>query len=367
MIDYMSASLRRRCLGSRRSEIGQGLEPSSSLRMKETKKEESGRREFLRWLSAGALAPVLIDGWMFAAPVSGSKSLRGIFPIAQTPFKESGSLDLDSLAEEVRFIERGRAHGFVWPQNASEWKSLTERERFEGAEAITAVGKQLRPAIVIGVQAPDVATAIRYAKRAQKVGADAVISLPPEDSAPNDILDYYKQLGSATDLPLIVQAVGNLSVDLILQMYKAIPTMRYIKDEAENPLTRIGQLREKSSDGIRVFSGNHGRTLIGEMRRGFSGSMPAASFADLYAATWDLWQAGHHQEAMEMHGKTLLILTEVDINGFESLKYILFLRGVFKTYRVRRLGGPEPDQPLGDEGKQAIRETLDYLKPYLRA
>jgi dihydrodipicolinate synthase/N-acetylneuraminate lyase len=153
--------------------------------------EESGRREFLRWLSVGALAPMLIEGRMFAAPASGSKSLRGIFPIAQTPFKESGSLDLDALAEEVRFIERGRAHGFVWPQNASEWKSLTERERFEGAEAITAVEKQLRPAIVIGVQAPDVAPAVRYAKHAQKAGADAVISLPPDDSAPNDILDYY--------------------------------------------------------------------------------------------------------------------------------------------------------------------------------
>jgi hypothetical protein len=27
--------------------------------------------------------------------------------------------------------------------------------------------------------------------------------------------------------------------------------------------------------------------------------MPAAAFADLYAATWDFWQAGQRQEAME--------------------------------------------------------------------
>jgi dihydrodipicolinate synthase/N-acetylneuraminate lyase len=334
--------------------------------MKKTR-DESGRREFLGWVSTGALISVLIDGRMFATPASGSKSLRGIFPIAQTPFNESGGLDLDALAEEVRFNERARAHGFVWPQNASEWKSLTERERFGGAEAIASVGKALRPAVVIGVQAANVATAVRYAKHAQKVGADAVISLPPENSAPSDTLDYYKQLGLSTDLPLIVQAVGNLSVDVILQMYKAIPTMRYVKDEVQNPLTRIGPLREKSSDGIGVFSGNHGRTLIDEMRQGFSGSMPAASFADLYATTWDLWHAGHHQEAMEMHGKTLLILTEVDVYGFESLKYILYLRGVFKAYGARRLAGAAPVSPLSEEGKRGIRDALDYLKPYLRA
>src|SRR5216683_2106112 len=137
--------------------------------MKDTR-EESGRREFLRWVSAGGLATVLIDGRVFAVPASGSKSLRGIFPIAQTPFNESGSLDLDALAEEVRFIERAWAHGFVWPQNASEWKTLTERERFDGAEVIASVGKALRPAVVIGVQAANVATAVRYAKHAQKAG-----------------------------------------------------------------------------------------------------------------------------------------------------------------------------------------------------
>ena len=333
--------------------------------MKKTR-EQSDRREFLRWVGAGALATVLIDGRLFAAPESGSKSLWGIFPIAQTPFNESGSLDLDALVEEVRFIERARAHGFVWPQNASEWKSLTERERFDGAEAIAAAGKASRLAVVIGVQAAKVATAVRYAKHAEKVGADAVISLPPEDSPPNDVLDYYKQLGMATDLPLIVQAVGNFSVDLILQMYKAIPTMRYIKDEVGNSLMHAAQIREKSSDQIKVFSGSHGRTLIDEMRRGFSGCMPAASFADLYVATWDLWHTGRHQEAMEMHGRTLLILTEVDINGFESLKYILYLRGVFKTYGDRRLAGAQPEPPLGDEGRRAIRDMLDYLKPYLK-
>jgi 4-hydroxy-tetrahydrodipicolinate synthase len=331
-------------------------------------KEESVRRDFLRRLGSVAMASVLADERMNPAEGSSSKLLRGIFPVAQTPFTESGKLDLEALIGEVKFIDRSRVHGFVWPQNASEWRTLTDRERFEGAEAIASIGKQLRPAIVIGVQGPDVATAIKYAKHAQHAGADAIISLPPsENRAPNAVLDFYRQVGTATELPMFVQSVGNLSVDLILEMFKAIPTLRYVKDESGNPLARVALLREKSSNQIKVFSGTYGRALIDEMRRGLSGSMPAASFADLYAATWDLWHTGHHQEAMEMHGKTLLILTEVDINGFEALKYILFLRGIFKTYRVRKPAGAEADHPLSEDGKRSIRDMLDYLTPCLRA
>ena len=298
-------------------------------------------------MSAGALGLALPCGQVSAAQTSGSKPLRGIFPIAQTPFTESDQLDLDALAEEVKFIDRGRVHGFVWPQMASEWSTLTERERLEGAEVVVSVGKRLRPAIVIGVQGPDLATAVRFAQHAAKLGADAVISLPPADqSDPKAVLEYYKEVGKATELPLFVQAVGNMNVELILEMHKTVPTLRYVKDEAGQPLQRIGPLREKSGDQIKVFSGNHGRTLIEEMRRGFSGSMPAAPFADLYAATWDLWHAGKCNEALEMHAMTLLILTEMTNYGFEAMKYLLCLRGVFgcrfASPKARRFAATKP-------------------------
>ena len=343
--------------------------------------EDPSRRTFLQFLGVSALGLAVHGGKLLAGERPSSKPLRGIFPIAQTPFAESNKLDLEALVEEVRFIDRGGVHGFVWPQMASEWMTLSEAERLEGSEAIASTGKKLRPAIVIGVQGPNVTSAIKYAKHAERVGADAIISLPPsETSDPKTDLEYYKAVGGATKLPLFVQAVGNMSVDLLIEMYKAIPSFRYVKDEAGNPLLSIGPLRERSSGQLQIFSGSHGRDLIDEMRRGFSGSMPAAPFADLYVQTWDLWHAGKHDEAMAMHSRTLLLLTEMLSHGPESVKYILYLRGVFKTYGLRTrqspgfpsaaqlaVGGNQTEMRLDDEGKQALRETLDYLKPYFRA
>ena len=325
------------------------------------RKRELARRGFLQLASGGTLAmafsPAAICG---AAP----KPLTGIFPIAQTPFTKSNRLDLDTLAQEVEFVNRTGAHGFVWPQMASEYATLTESERRSGAESVLKAGQGLRIAIVIGVQASDSATAASYARHAEKFGANALIALPPPNPrGQGGILDYYRAIGEASRLPLFVQAIGDMSVELVVRLSKAVPNLRYVKDEAGSPLARIGPLRAQSGDALKVFTGGHGVTLIDEMRRGSSGSMPAASFADIYASVWDLWQSGKRQEAMDLFGKALLLITEVQAYGIESLKYILELRGVFPNHAVRT---KDNRAPLDESAKQVLRELLEFVKPYLK-
>jgi dihydrodipicolinate synthase/N-acetylneuraminate lyase len=340
------------------------------------------RRYFVSTLTAGATGLAVSAIKLKSEQNAAHKPLRGIFPIAQTPFTESDKLDVESLVEQLRFIDRGQVHGFVWPQLASEWSTLSESERLEGTEAITAEGKKHRPAVVIGVQAQDLSAAVRYAKHAEKAGADAIISLPPSKGTESQaILEYYKTVGAATALPLFVQAVGDMSVDLLLEMYKAIPTFRYLKDEAGQPLMRISKLRSGSADQLKIFTGGHGRTLLDEMMRGFSGSMPAAAFADLYAAAWDQWHEGKQKEALEAFGDASILINEIGAYGLESMKYILCLRGVFKTYRTRERhaeaavssgaalasGAGATSAHLDEEGKRVLRNLLDAMKPCFRA
>jgi len=315
------------------------------------------RRDFLSFLGSAAV---------HASAGPAGKPLRGIFPIAQTPFTEGGKLDLEALAAEVRFVDRCGAHGFVWPQLASEYATLSERERMDGAAMILHAGKGLKPALVIGVQAPESAAAIRYARHAAQRGADAVIALPPPgERNAGALLAYYKAIGAATPLPLFAQAVGDLSVEQLVEMSRAIPTLRYVKDEAgASPLPRIGPLREQSGGALNVFTGGHGVTLLDEMNRGTAGSMPAASFVDLYAAAWDLWHDGKRAEAADRFSKALLFVPEVQVYGIAALKYLLHLRGVFPRYSVR---GKDARVELDEAGKKTLREMLEFVKPWLRA
>jgi len=313
------------------------------------------RRSFLAITGAATL-----PSW-----ANGRKALRGIFPIMQTPFTESDKIDFPVLAKEVHFLDRCGVHGMVWPQLASEYMTLSVDERMRGMEAILETAKGIRPAIVIGVQAPAAKQAQEYARRATRLGADAIIALPPqglENNPEKGVVEYYKAVGEASNLPLFVQAIGKMSLEFIIGMSKEIPTLRYIKDEAGPTLNRITGFRQKAPN-LNPMTGSHGKTLFDEMLRGSAGNMPAASWADLYASAWDTFHAGERRQSAEMLARALLFVAEAELYGMEAIKYVLHLRGIFPNWRARRGGAKEQ---FDDGARAAIRELLEQVKPFLK-
>lgn len=318
------------------------------------------RRSFLAASAAlGALRPA-------AAAPSG---FSGIFPIMTTPYLEDGGVDMATLAKETRFLDRTGAHGIVWPQLASEYALLTFEERIRGAEAIVAASKGLRPKVVIGVQAEDTATAVAYAKHAQKLGPDAIIALPPRkgdqrEFDPAAIEDYYRKVAAACPLPMFMQAIGNMSVAFVARLTREIPSLYFVKDEAGHTLSRITQFVELTDEKKPLpFTGGHGRTLIDEMARGCAGNMPAAACVDLYVRVWELWHADRRSEAIDMFSKVLLFIAQAGALGLPALAYMLYLRGVFPNWRVRSPQALKLDNPA----KQALERTFAFVKPYLAA
>jgi 4-hydroxy-tetrahydrodipicolinate synthase len=304
-----------------------------------------------------------------AATGSSEKRLAGIFPIMQTPFTDAGALDHDTLANEVRFLDHLGVQGMVWPQLASEYVSLSFEERLAGAETIVRanhrLGGQNRPAAVIGVQASNTATAVRYAQHADKIGADAIVAIPLGGGKDeSEQREYYAAIGAACSGPLIVQTIGNMSVDLVLDMAKQIPTLRYAKDEAGVTLARLTDYRKRGQLLQGVFTGAHGPTFLDELARGAVGNMPSSGFADLYVAAWQAWKSGRQEEAMDVFGKTLLLIMAARAYGMPGQKYILQLRGVFPNTKCR---GETANALFDEEAREAIRRTMGYAKRWLKA
>jgi len=290
---------------------------------------EVDRRTMLKMLGtvAGGLA-LSRNGLAAAPPMSKSKGkvLNGLYPIASTPFTPDNKLDFDCLNNEVTFCNRGGVPGIIWPQIASGWSTLSTSERFAGAESMVAAGKGGKTAIVIGVQTQgnDVAGAVAYAKHAAKTGADAICSLPPEgDNAA--IKEYYKAIGSATDLPLFVQTIGDMPVDLVVDMFKSIPTIKVVKDEAGDPLKRVTEILAKTDGKLAVFAGKGVRLMMDEMRLGFTGFCPTVGMADLFQQAWELYEAGKIHESYDMFGRIQAFSTITNAD-----RYVMVARGIFK-------------------------------------
>jgi 4-hydroxy-tetrahydrodipicolinate synthase len=363
------------------------------------------RRGFLR--SAGALmaGASLWQGTssLKAAEVAGAnlttpsgKPLRGLYPILETPFTPDDKLDTDALAAEVRFCNRGRLGGMIWPVFASSWSTLSDAERIEGAETILAAGQGGKSAMAIAVQnmAWDTATSVRYAKHAAAHGADAIVAIPPNNGwnvSDQAVIDYYKAIGLATDLPLIVQTRGTISVDLMIQLFQQVPTMKATKDEVGDPLKRVTELIQRTDHKLAVWAagGGTGDLLLEELPLGFVGLCPTPQFSDLLQQVMDLYWAGKKQEAFDMFGRVQAFAT---IPG--ATEYMMIARGVFKESTKSRPQPMEPEArsaggargagagagaggggggrgragPLSHAQKESIRQAMDdYLKPYMTA
>lgn len=328
----------------------------------------ANRRAILKAAAIGSLA-LSFSGISAMAASSAKEPFQGLFPIAFTPVDSNDKLDLDGLAAQVAFLRRGRVPGVAWPQIASGWTTLSPSERISGAEALVGAAKGGSTAVVIGVQSPDFADVTRYARHAEKIGADAIICIPPEGASDAALLDYYQRVGKLTKLPLFLQAVGDMSVDLIVRMAQSIPTMRYVKDEAGEPLKNVVELLSETDGKLHLFSGRGVRTMITEMERGFIGHCPYVSIADVYQSAWEAWHSGDKQQAFEIFGaieaaSTMFSQSSVDV---------LIARGVFKPGTTARQAPPAAGATPHDRYVPAstpaeIRRVLDtYLKPYLRA
>src|SRR5215207_8644232 len=125
---------------------------------------------------------------------------RGVFAIPPTPFDDAGNVDEGSLRRCVDFCVTAGSHGIVAPVNASESIALTDAERLRVAEVLVEQAARRLP-VVIGVSGISTAASVLYARHAARLGADAVIAMPPyvRHAPADEIFDFYVEVARAAD------------------------------------------------------------------------------------------------------------------------------------------------------------------------
>jgi 4-hydroxy-tetrahydrodipicolinate synthase len=335
------------------------------------------RRKFLQ--SAGAsLGLLAVNGGGALAAGSAIKSpngkpLAGVFPIGWTPCRPDNSFDADAMVKQQQFLNRGKVAGMAWPQNASGWQSLSQAEWHAGAEALASVKGDT--ALILGVQTAgfNVAASQAYCKKAKSLNADGIISLVPPGASAADSAAYFKALSDASGLPIMVQAVGNVSVDDLVALAAAVPAIMSVKDESGDPLERAPELLQKTGGRIEDFSGGGGMTFFAELELGFLGTCPYTGLADVLQTCFNSYRAGRKREAYDMFGRFLTFNSLPHAN-----EYVMKARGIFAEDAIMRVNPPVPGQPAGggrrrggaitEAHKAQIRLALStYLKPHLVA
>ena len=180
---------------------------------------------------------------------------------------------------------------------------------------------------------------MEYARHAEKIGADGLHAMGPDDgsSDPDILTDYFTSIASVSKLPLSIQmSTAGMTVDFLMRLGEKLPTFRIAKLESSDPPHDVTKLVRDGKRRLIPSTGGGAMNLMTEMERGSGGTMAGAGLADIQAEVWDLYHAGKHTEARDLFLRFLPAAVLERRTGFVLQKEILRRRGIFKTVTMRR-------------------------------
>jgi 4-hydroxy-tetrahydrodipicolinate synthase len=200
--------------------------------------------------------------------------------------------------------------------------------------------------VVVSADGAGTAVAVDRAVRAAKLGADALMVLPPYlvKPGPASLLDYYTRVGDAAAIPVMIQDAPQLTgvwmtPDLWTKIAQQAPNVSYVKAEGTPQGATISAAIEQSAGALQVFCGWGGLGILDALERGAVGSMPAANFTGVFAGIHAAWDSGDRRAASDLLTGTLpysvWAMQSLD-HSVTSAKRELMRRGVIADDRLRQ-------------------------------
>lgn len=134
--------------------------------------------------------------------------LRGVAAGVLTPFDDDLEVDHEALRENARAVYDEGVGTFLANANISEYHSLSREERIAVTESSVAALPD--DATVLAGTGGSTRDAVHLAEAFADAGADALMVMPPDHTYKHErgLLEYYRKLGAATDLPLVPYVRG---------------------------------------------------------------------------------------------------------------------------------------------------------------
>jgi 4-hydroxy-tetrahydrodipicolinate synthase len=272
-------------------------------------------------------------------------TFAGVIPILPTPFHDDETLDLDSWRRLLEFMIGLGVDGVTILGVLGESNRLNDHERERLIETAVETVRQRVP-IIVGASHTGTHAATYLSRRAQDLGANAVMVTPAKEAVPNDdrILELYRRIGEEISIPIVLQdhptsSDVHQSVDLILRVLRQVPSVACVKEEAVPTAGKIRRLREASADRrIPILTGLGALYAPFELEAGSDGFNTGFAFPEILqemvaAARHSDWQRVH-----DIYSRFAALIVFEQQPGLAIRKELFRRRGLLKSARVRHPG-----------------------------
>ena len=299
---------------------------------------------------------------------SNAKTYSGIFPIAPTPFTESGEIDIEGQRRVLDCMIDQGVDGICILANYSEQFLLTDDERSALLDVCMAHVAGRVP-IVVTTSHFSTQIAAARSRAAASAGAAMLMLMPPYHGATlradeKGVWEHFARVADAARVPIMIQDAPlsgvNLSVPFLARLAREIPLVRYFKIEVPGSAAKLRSLIEAGGDAITgPFDGEESITLMADLDAGATGTMPSALIPDLIKPVFEHYRAGRRNEAAAAYARILpLINFENRQCGLRATKTLMAAGGVIASDAVRH-----PLEALHPATKAGLLELARGLDP----
>ena len=188
----------------------------------------------------------------------------GAFTALVTPFK-NGEVDVEALESLVEFQIEGGINGLVPCGTTGESPTLSEEEDRLVIEAVVRVTNGRVP-VIAGTGSNNTASAIKYTKMAEEVGADGSLQVAPYYNKPTQegLFRHYAAIAENTSLPLVLYNIpGRTNVTIApetIAQLSEIPNIVGVK-ESTLSMNMVSDIRRLCGEEFDILSGDDPMTL----------------------------------------------------------------------------------------------------------
>ena len=285
------------------------------------------------------------------------RKVKGVIPAMITTFDENEDVDLKRAEALTEALIKEGVDGLYITGSTGEGFLMTGEERKAFAEAVirTAAGR-----VPVIVHVGDIGTrkSIELAEHAERIGADAISSVPPfyYHFSSDDIYSYYRDISSSVGIPMIVYniSLAGLMDSGLVRRLATIDGVKGLKFTARDHDDMCALKMELGPDFM-IYSGCDEMATQGLLAGadGIIGSF-YNMMPDTFKAIYSLASKGDFKAAFEIQKTaTTVIKYLVQWDFFPIMKALMTEAGLDAGYSRRPFHMPDPS-------------TMDEIRAFCR-
>ena len=182
-----------------------------------------------------------------------------------TPFDRKGHIDFSKTTQLVNYLIANGSESLVVCGTTGESPTLSKEEKLALIDHVVKVVNKRVP-VIAGTGSNNTYESIELTKKAENLGADAIMLVAPYYNKPNQegLYQHFKSIAEETALPILLynipgRSVVNVEPETIIALSQ-IKNIVAVK-EASGDLNKMTKIIANTPDHFELYTGDDGNTL----------------------------------------------------------------------------------------------------------